>query len=69
MVLCPNVSELTEEQKEYQATARKFGREVVKPAAAEYDKTGEVGNTLLYCNTLLWSGSDLEEAKVTVDSL
>ena len=34
--------ELTDEQKEYQQVARKFGREVVKPVAAEYDKSGEV---------------------------
>ncbi|KAJ7332581.1 hypothetical protein JRQ81_014761 [Phrynocephalus forsythii] len=33
--------ELTEEQKEFQATARKFAREEMLPVAAEYDKTGE----------------------------
>ncbi|XP_041064077.1 medium-chain specific acyl-CoA dehydrogenase, mitochondrial [Carcharodon carcharias] len=33
--------ELTDEQKEFQATARKFSREEVIPAAAEYDKSGE----------------------------
>uniref|UniRef100_A0ABI7Y212 Medium-chain acyl-CoA dehydrogenase n=1 Tax=Felis catus TaxID=9685 RepID=A0ABI7Y212_FELCA len=33
--------ELTEQQKEFQATARKFAREEVIPVAAEYDKTGE----------------------------
>ncbi|XP_067845896.1 medium-chain specific acyl-CoA dehydrogenase, mitochondrial [Heptranchias perlo] len=33
--------ELTDEQKEFQATARKFAREEVVPAAAEYDRTGE----------------------------
>lgn len=37
------LSELTTEQFEYQQLARKFGREVIKPAAAEYDRTGEVG--------------------------
>ena len=35
--------ELTPEQLEYQQLARKFGREVIKPAAAKYDKSGEVG--------------------------
>uniref|UniRef100_A0A2K5ERI6 Medium-chain specific acyl-CoA dehydrogenase, mitochondrial n=1 Tax=Aotus nancymaae TaxID=37293 RepID=A0A2K5ERI6_AOTNA len=33
--------ELTEQQKEFQATARKFAREEIIPVAAEYDKTGE----------------------------
>ncbi|KAM8805872.1 medium-chain specific acyl-CoA dehydrogenase, mitochondrial [Eudromia elegans] len=33
--------ELTDEQKEFQATARKFAREEIIPVAAEYDKTGE----------------------------
>ncbi|XP_063114219.1 medium-chain specific acyl-CoA dehydrogenase, mitochondrial isoform X2 [Cavia porcellus] len=32
--------ELTEQQKEFQATARKFAREEVIPVAAEHDKTG-----------------------------
>ena len=41
-MVCPVAVELTDEQKEYQATARKFGREVVKPAAAEFDRSGEV---------------------------
>ncbi|TKC45193.1 hypothetical protein EI555_003784, partial [Monodon monoceros] len=31
----------TEQQKEFQATARKFAREEIIPVAAEYDKTGE----------------------------
>lgn len=35
--------EFTEQQKEFQATARKFAREEIVPVAAEYDKTGEVG--------------------------
>ena len=35
--------EFTEQQKEFQATARKFAREEIIPLAAEYDKTGEVG--------------------------
>jgi acyl-CoA dehydrogenase len=34
--------ELTADQKEYQQLARKFSREVVKPVAAQYDKSGEV---------------------------
>ncbi|XP_053549884.1 medium-chain specific acyl-CoA dehydrogenase, mitochondrial isoform X2 [Bombina bombina] len=33
--------EFTEQQKEFQATARKFAREEIIPAAAHYDKTGE----------------------------
>uniref|UniRef100_A0AAA9SG93 Medium-chain specific acyl-CoA dehydrogenase, mitochondrial n=3 Tax=Bos TaxID=9903 RepID=A0AAA9SG93_BOVIN len=33
--------EFTEQQKEFQATARKFAREEIIPLAAEYDKTGE----------------------------
>ncbi|XP_048457528.1 medium-chain specific acyl-CoA dehydrogenase, mitochondrial, partial [Rhincodon typus] len=33
--------ELTDEQKEFQATARKFAREEVAPAAADYDRSGE----------------------------
>ncbi|KAM9327108.1 medium-chain specific acyl-CoA dehydrogenase, mitochondrial [Gastrophryne carolinensis] len=33
--------ELTEQQKEFQATARKFAREEIIPVAAHYDKTGE----------------------------
>ncbi|CAO2600490.1 Medium-chain specific acyl-CoA dehydrogenase, mitochondrial [Lemmus lemmus] len=33
--------ELTEQQKEFQATARKFAREEIIPVAAEYDRTGE----------------------------
>ncbi|XP_029473830.1 medium-chain specific acyl-CoA dehydrogenase, mitochondrial [Rhinatrema bivittatum] len=33
--------ELTEQQKEFQATARKFAREDIIPVAAQYDKTGE----------------------------
>uniref|UniRef100_D6RFD7 Acyl-Coenzyme A dehydrogenase, medium chain n=1 Tax=Mus musculus TaxID=10090 RepID=D6RFD7_MOUSE len=35
--------ELTEQQKEFQATARKFAREEIIPVAPEYDKSGEVG--------------------------
>uniref|UniRef100_A0A2K6UKE5 Medium-chain specific acyl-CoA dehydrogenase, mitochondrial n=1 Tax=Saimiri boliviensis boliviensis TaxID=39432 RepID=A0A2K6UKE5_SAIBB len=35
------LQELTEQQKEFQATARKFAREEIIPVAAEYDKTGE----------------------------
>lgn len=33
--------ELTDQQKEFQETARKFAREEIIPVAAEYDKTGE----------------------------
>uniref|UniRef100_A0A8C4VQN7 Acyl-CoA dehydrogenase medium chain n=1 Tax=Gopherus evgoodei TaxID=1825980 RepID=A0A8C4VQN7_9SAUR len=33
--------ELSDEQKEFQATARKFAREEIIPVAAQYDKTGE----------------------------
>ncbi|KAM9244389.1 medium-chain specific acyl-CoA dehydrogenase, mitochondrial [Dugong dugon] len=33
--------ELSEQQKEFQATARKFAREEIIPVAPEYDKTGE----------------------------
>uniref|UniRef100_UPI00398EDE52 medium-chain specific acyl-CoA dehydrogenase, mitochondrial n=1 Tax=Pristiophorus japonicus TaxID=55135 RepID=UPI00398EDE52 len=33
--------ELTDEQREFQATARKFAREEVLPAAAQYDRSGE----------------------------
>uniref|UniRef100_A0A8D2PSD1 Medium-chain specific acyl-CoA dehydrogenase, mitochondrial n=1 Tax=Zosterops lateralis melanops TaxID=1220523 RepID=A0A8D2PSD1_ZOSLA len=33
--------ELTDEQKEFQATARKFALEEIIPVAAQYDKTGE----------------------------
>ncbi|XP_031231783.1 medium-chain specific acyl-CoA dehydrogenase, mitochondrial [Mastomys coucha] len=33
--------ELTEQQKEFQATARKFAREEIIPVAPEYDKSGE----------------------------
>ncbi|KAK2107156.1 hypothetical protein P7K49_016670 [Saguinus oedipus] len=36
-------TELTEQQKEFRATAHKFAREEIIPVAAEYDKTGEVG--------------------------
>jgi acyl-CoA dehydrogenase len=32
---------LSDEQKEFQATARKFAREEIIPVAAEYDKTGD----------------------------
>ncbi|XP_076219877.1 medium-chain specific acyl-CoA dehydrogenase, mitochondrial-like isoform X1 [Aptenodytes patagonicus] len=34
--------ELTDEQKEFQATARKFAVEEIIPVAAQYDKSGEV---------------------------
>ena len=35
-------TELTDEQKEIQKTARQFTRDVVIPAAPELDKTGKV---------------------------
>lgn len=35
-------TELTDEQKEFQATARKFALEEIIPVAAQYDRTGEV---------------------------
>ncbi|NP_999204.1 medium-chain specific acyl-CoA dehydrogenase, mitochondrial precursor [Sus scrofa] len=38
---------LTEQQKEFQATARKFAREEIIPVAAEYDRTGEYPVPLL----------------------
>jgi len=34
--------ELTDEQREIQKTAQQFTRDVIIPAAPEYDKTGEV---------------------------
>ncbi|NXC59932.1 ACADM protein, partial [Aleadryas rufinucha] len=34
-------TELTDEQKEFQATARKFALEEIIPVAAQYDRTGE----------------------------
>lgn len=40
-------AELTDEQKEYQQVARKFAREVIKPVAADYDKSGEVSPSQL----------------------
>ena len=44
--------EFTEQQKEFQATARKFAREEIIPVAAEYDKTGEVGICTLRSESL-----------------
>lgn len=38
---------MTEQQKEFQELARKFAREEIVPAAAEYDRTGEVSVTCL----------------------
>ncbi|XP_015472179.1 medium-chain specific acyl-CoA dehydrogenase, mitochondrial-like, partial [Parus major] len=35
------LTELTDEQKEFQATARKFALEEIIPVAAQYDRTGE----------------------------
>ncbi|KAH0513099.1 Medium-chain specific acyl-CoA dehydrogenase, mitochondrial [Microtus ochrogaster] len=39
----PENCELSEQQKEFQATARKFAREEIIPVAAEYDRTGGLG--------------------------
>ena len=44
--------EFTEQQKEFQATARKFAREEIIPVAAEYDKTGEVSICTLRSESL-----------------
>jgi len=41
-VLVVSCVELTTDQLEYQQLARKFGREVIKPAATKYDQSGEV---------------------------
>jgi acyl-CoA dehydrogenase len=38
---------LTEQQKEFQATAQKFTREEIIPVAPEYDKSGEYPFTLI----------------------
>lgn len=35
-------SEMTEQQKEFQQLARRFAREEIVPAAAAYDRSGEV---------------------------
>lgn len=43
--LKPSIAELSDEQKEYQQTARKFAREEIIPIAAHHDQTGEVRNT------------------------
>ncbi|RMB90043.1 hypothetical protein DUI87_33554 [Hirundo rustica rustica] len=40
-ILGSGIRELTDEQKEFQATARKFALEEIIPVAAEYDRTGE----------------------------
>lgn len=37
------LTELTEQQKEFQEVARKFAREEIVPAAQSYDRSGEVG--------------------------
>ncbi|EPY74226.1 medium-chain specific acyl-CoA dehydrogenase, mitochondrial isoform b precursor [Camelus ferus] len=54
--------ELTEQQKEFQATARKFAREEILPVAAEYDKTGEA-----YCVTEPGAGSDVAGIKTKAE--
>lgn len=37
-----NLTEFTDQQKEFQEVARKFAREEIVPAAASYDRSGEV---------------------------
>lgn len=37
-----NLTEFTDQQKEFQELARKFAREEIVPAAASYDRSGEV---------------------------
>lgn len=39
--------ELTEQQKEFQQLARKFAREEIIPAAAAYDRSGEVSSSII----------------------
>ena len=41
--LCCFLTDLTEEQTEYQELARKFTAEEIIPVAAHHDETGEVG--------------------------
>uniref|UniRef100_A0A673K4W7 Acyl-CoA dehydrogenase/oxidase N-terminal domain-containing protein n=1 Tax=Sinocyclocheilus rhinocerous TaxID=307959 RepID=A0A673K4W7_9TELE len=36
-----NLTELTDQQKEFQEVARKFAREEIVPAAPSYDRSGE----------------------------
>lgn len=43
LLLCP--TGLTDQQKEFQQLARKFAREEILPAAAAYDRSGEVSVT------------------------
>ena len=52
-------SELTPEQKEYQETARKFAREEIIPVAAEYDKSGDVRQSISLLILLSYSSSTL----------
>ena len=40
---CPDLSEISDEQREFRDVARKFAREEIIPVAAHHDKTGEVG--------------------------
>lgn len=40
-------TELTDQQKEFQQLARKFAREEIVPAAAAYDRSGEVSGFIL----------------------
>ncbi|KAJ7418758.1 medium-chain specific acyl-CoA dehydrogenase [Willisornis vidua] len=54
--------ELTDEQKEFQATARKFAVEEIIPVAAQYDKTGEA-----YCVTEPGAGSDVAGIKTKAE--
>lgn len=41
-------TELTDQQKEFQQLARKFAREEIIPAAAAYDRSGDVSMAQLY---------------------
>ncbi|EMP33212.1 MutS protein like protein 4 [Chelonia mydas] len=54
--------ELSDEQREFQATARKFAREEIIPVAAQYDKTGEA-----YCVTEPGAGSDVAGIKTRAE--
>ncbi|KAJ8793450.1 hypothetical protein J1605_019284 [Eschrichtius robustus] len=58
----PTLAAFTEQQKEFQATARKFAREEIIPVAAEYDKTGEA-----YCVTEPGAGSDVAAIKTKAE--
>lgn len=46
-IIC-GFTDFTDEQKEFQETARQFTRDVVIPAAPELDRTGEVCSVTLH---------------------